>query len=225
MERWRLLVVTRPGYGARPPAPRADIEQDAREVAAILDAEGGGHVVGYSYGGSVALAAAARRPDLVRSLTVVEPPAFAVARGDPAVETLIPAARHAYEPERPLTTEEFLRRFMAALGQDLPEDLALPPEERKGVEAMRVEPAPWAISIPLDALAATPFPKLVVSGAWHPAFDAVANVLTERLGAERAVLPGNQHYILDLGEPFNAVLETFLHETDAGRDDSAVARN
>ena len=45
----------------------------------------------------------------------------------------------------------------------------------------------------LAELAAAPFPKLVLSGAHHPAFDAVCDVLEERLGAERAVLPGAGH--------------------------------
>ena len=52
------------------------------------------------------------------------------------------------------------------------------------------ERPPWEAEIPLDELAAAPFPKLVVSGAHNAAFDAVCDVLEERLGAERAVLPG-----------------------------------
>jgi hypothetical protein len=45
------------------------------------------------------------------------------------------------------------------------------------------------------ALAAESFPKLVISGAHHPAFDAICDVLEERIGAERAVLPGAGHSI------------------------------
>jgi hypothetical protein len=55
------------------------------------------------------------------------------------------------------------------------------------------ERPPWEAEIPLDALGAAPFPKLVVSGAHDPAFDAVCDVLETRLGAERAVLPGAGH--------------------------------
>jgi pimeloyl-ACP methyl ester carboxylesterase len=47
--------------------------------------------------------------------------------------------------------------------------------------------------IPLVALAT--FPVLVLSGAHHPAFDAVCDVLVERVGATRAVLPGAGHSI------------------------------
>jgi hypothetical protein len=47
--------------------------------------------------------------------------------------------------------------------------------------------------IPLDELAATPFPKLVISGGHSAAFDAVCDGLEERLPAQRAVLPGAGH--------------------------------
>jgi hypothetical protein len=53
-----------------------------------------------------------------------------------------------------------------------------------------VERYPWRAEIPLDALAATTFPKLAVSGGHSPGFEAVCDVLAERLGALRAVLPG-----------------------------------
>lgn len=49
--------------------------------------------------------------------------------------------------------------------------------------------------IPLDQLAATTFPKLVVSGHHHPAFDAICDVLEARLRAERLVLEGYGHTV------------------------------
>ena len=55
---------------------------------------------------------------------------------------------------------------------------------------------PWEVVIPLDELAAAPFPKLVVSGAHDPAFDAVCDMLEQRFGAERAVLPGAGHSLM-----------------------------
>jgi hypothetical protein len=54
------------------------------------------------------------------------------------------------------------------------------------------------------------FPKLVVSGGHSPAFDAVCDVLEERLGAERAVLPGAGHSVQRLGTPFNERLTSFV---------------
>ena len=77
-----------------------------------------------------------------------------------------------------------------------------------------VERYPWTAEIPLDELAATPFPKLVVSGGHSAAFDAVCDVLEERLGAERAVLPGAGHAVQRLGEPFNDVLAHFVERAE-----------
>ena len=44
-------------------------------------------------------------------------------------------------------------------------------------------------------LAVRPNLKLVVTGGHNPVFDAVADVLEQRLGAQRAVVPGAGHSI------------------------------
>jgi hypothetical protein len=78
-----------------------------------------------------------------------------------------------------------------------------------------VERGPWEAQPPLDELRAAPFPKLVVSGASNPAFDAVCDVLEDRLDAERADLPGMGHFPQLLGQPFNDVLREFLDRASA----------
>src|ERR687891_2204690 len=82
-DRFELVVVERPGSPPNPPVERVDFEVDAGFVAERL--EPGDHVVGHSYGGIVSLLAAARRPEAVGSLTVIEPPATRVAADHPAV--------------------------------------------------------------------------------------------------------------------------------------------
>lgn len=93
-----------------------------------------------------------------------EPPAFGLALDDPAVATY--AARlapvHATAPD--LSPEEFLRRFVAALGEELPADFTLESIHRKGVEATRLSPEPATAPIAVESLAASWFPKLVASG-------------------------------------------------------------
>jgi pimeloyl-ACP methyl ester carboxylesterase len=209
-DRYQLLLLTRPGYGTRPIIRRTDVEQDVGEVLSVLTTLGGAHLVGYSYGGCIALLAAAREPQKVLSLTVVEPPAFAVARGDRLVEERIRGLELAYDEVDRSAPEVFLRRFMAALGQELPDPLNLPPGDLKGIEAMQAEPAPWRIEIPLAQVEAAKFPRLVVSGNWDAAFEVVADVLTHRLSAQRVVCSGMGHYILDLGHHFNQQLDTFI---------------
>ncbi|MDF1791688.1 MAG: alpha/beta hydrolase [Thalassobaculaceae bacterium] len=82
------------GYGAssvrRNPVPLA-LSHEAAIVTAIAREIGGPvHLVGHSYGGAVALAAAQRRPDLVRSLVLIEPVSFHLLRdGDSRDDTLL----------------------------------------------------------------------------------------------------------------------------------------
>jgi pimeloyl-ACP methyl ester carboxylesterase len=56
----------------------------AAGIAELL--EDGDHLVGWSYGGVVAMLAATRRPDVLGSLAVLDPPAFGIVRGDAVVE-------------------------------------------------------------------------------------------------------------------------------------------
>ena len=82
-ERFELVVLDRPGFPPNPPVERVDFEKDADLVSRLL--RHGDHVVGHSYGGVISLLAAAARPDLPASLTVIEPPATSVALDDPDV--------------------------------------------------------------------------------------------------------------------------------------------
>jgi pimeloyl-ACP methyl ester carboxylesterase len=90
----------------------------------------------------------------------------------------------------------------------------LSPALLQGARTLMVERYPWTAEIPLDELAATPFPKLVVSGAHSEPFDVVSDVLETRLGAERAVLPGAGHAVQLLGEPFNELLADFVERAE-----------
>jgi pimeloyl-ACP methyl ester carboxylesterase len=66
-----------PGHGQSGPAPDRDYSQRAltRTVIGYLETSGRGpvHLVGNSMGGAIALSVASRRPDLVRTLSLVSP--------------------------------------------------------------------------------------------------------------------------------------------------------
>ena len=207
-ERYRLIIPTRRGYGERPVVMQTDIEGDVSDLLSLVGE--GAHLVGFSYGGIVALTAAARRPDQVRSLTVIEPPALGIARGHPAADLAIETLSRFEPPPPGLTPEEFWRRFRGMMGLPVPAQVMLSPLERKAVEAHMAEAPPFTLSLPLEALAATSFPKLVVSGDWSAAMDAVIEVITARVPAERFVLKGWYHNVHRAGEPFNQRLEAFL---------------
>jgi pimeloyl-ACP methyl ester carboxylesterase len=170
-ERWRLRIPDRPGFGRSPDVPRVDFERDAKLIAGLL--EDGEHLVGHSYGGLVSLLAAARRPAAVRSLTVIEPPAFSVARGEPEVDAYI-ARFEDYIRNSPREPVSMLRGFFELTGVPAEPLDPLPQELQRGVDLLlRGERLPAEAEIPLDVLARAPFPKLVVSGGEHPVFERV----------------------------------------------------
>ncbi|HEX7291006.1 MAG TPA: alpha/beta hydrolase [Conexibacter sp.] len=209
-ERWELTIVERAGYGrSRHVHDGEDPEVDAPLVAELLD--GGAHLVGQSSGAVVAMLAAAQRPEAVRSLTLSEPPAFQLAPDSPA------AQRMQHDLERLVEQTDAddataLRRFVAIVGSNAQVGDDPPQPLIDGVRALRAygEGRPWTLELPLAALAAAPFPKLVISGDHNPAFEAVCDALAERLGAERAHVTGAKHTTPHAGAAFNERLETFL---------------
>jgi pimeloyl-ACP methyl ester carboxylesterase len=211
-ERWDLVVLTRPGFPPGPPVERVDFEEHAELVAGELGNRA--HLVGHSYGGVIALLAAARRPEAVQSLTVIEPPATRVAAGHPAADAFGRAGAEWWRDGPRDDPEAFLRGFLAHVGSGFDPPSPLPPALEQGARTLVVERGPWEADIPLDELAAAPFPTLVVSGAHHAGFDAICDVLEERLGAERVVLPGAGHNPQRV-PGFNEALEDFLYRVSS----------
>jgi pimeloyl-ACP methyl ester carboxylesterase len=213
----RLLLIDRRGFGASPPNGRVDFERDADDVAELLGE--GAHLVGHSYGGVVSLLAAARRPGAVRSVALIEPPAFGVARGDTAVEQLIrnvaAAARSTDDPA------EYRALFLQGFGFPAG-PVALEGADLDAARASMTERPPWEAEIPLEELSGAGLRVLLVQGDWCPApdsaralagaaFRGVCEVLDERLGAERAVFP-SAHSPQRLGSVFNNRLRSFWEQ-------------
>ncbi len=210
-ERWSLFVIDRRGYFPNPPADREDFEVDAGDVAELLG--DGMHLVGHSYGGVVSLLAAAKRPEAVRSLTVIEPPAFGVAGNDPDVRSFDAGVREFWE-HGPRDPEVFLRQFLELAGSTASLPSPLPPPLLQNAKLLMVERHPGDAVIPLDELRRAAFPKLVVSGAHSLIFDKVCDALEMGLGAERAVISGAGHSVQRTGTPFNERLEAFLRAAE-----------
>ena len=206
-DRWQLVVVDRAGYGDSPPRGSGGPEADADDVAPLLGERA--HLVGHSYGGLVAMLAAARRPHAVASLAMIEPAAFQLARGDPDVDRAT-SAFDDFFASAPSEPDAFLRGFMRLVGNTPPLPDPLPERLEQAARAMMADPGTGGVRVPVDELARAPFPKLVFSGDHSPAFERVCDVLEQRLGAERAVIPGAGHAVQLNGKPFNDRLAAFL---------------
>jgi pimeloyl-ACP methyl ester carboxylesterase len=209
-ERFEIVAPNRRGFPPGPEVEHVDFEDEAVWLERFV--EPGTHLVGHSYGGVIALLAAARHPERLHSLAVIEPPAFGVARGVPAVDEFM-AQIEEHWTSGPRDPGEFLRGFLSLVGSSTPPG-NFTPELLQGARTLMVERPPSEAVIPLEELAQAPFPKLVVSGAHGAAFEAVCDVLEKGLGAERAVLPGAGHSVQRLGAPFNELLAAFVERAE-----------
>lgn len=196
-EHRRILVPDRRGFGESPDTDRSDYEVDANDVVGLMDRPT--HLVGHSYGGVVALLAAARHPEHVRSLALIEPSALAVAADHPAVAEALEANRRHVAASRSMTEADYLRLVFGDEPIPEPREFAL----RGARTALRERPC-WEADVPLDPLKARPYPKLVIAGAWDTAdpdyrsrtgaaLMATAEIVAHRIGGRLHHVPGADH--------------------------------
>jgi hypothetical protein len=153
--------------------------------------------------------AAALAPEKVWSLTVIEPPAMPNAAGRPEADKLIEGLRTHWERAGDADLETFVGGFLRTLSVSMELPSPLPPPFAEAVRNLKTE-RPWETGVPLEELAATPFPKLVVTGGGTPGFEDVGDVLAEKLPAKRVLFDGSPHAVQRIGERFNAELLEFL---------------
>jgi pimeloyl-ACP methyl ester carboxylesterase len=206
-DRWTLVILDRRGFGESPPADGEDFEVDARDIAEALG--DGAHLVAHSYGGVGALLAASAYPQAVHSLTLVEPMAYSVALHHEHVRRSVDQVA-AYFAGNPAGPREFLGGFFQLMGVQAQLPDPLPPALDATTRLLMRCRYPWTAAFPLDDLAKAGFSSLVVSGAHSPVFESICDVLSARLGAERAVISGAGHSVPRTGTPFNEKLESFL---------------
>ena len=225
----RLLVVRhdRRGHGRsdRPPGARTR-RQDEDDLAGLIGAldRGPAHVVGNSFGASVALGLARRRPELFRSVCVHEPPLLGAAAHDARLRPLLDEVRGrigaVVAQLRAGDHESGARRFVDEIALGPGAWQALPNEVRLLVVANApgflgdVEDPGWA-DLPFDRPSDPGCPLLVTWGSESPAWlREVASLVSERNpGARGQVLAGCGH-LPHLTHPpqYAAAVGTFIEE-------------
>jgi pimeloyl-ACP methyl ester carboxylesterase len=202
-QRFRVVSYDRCGHtdseDRTEPATRRDDEDDLAALIETLNLAPA-NVVANSFGASIALALAGRRPDLFRSLSAHEPPLLSLASDDPVVaqvgEAVGPVLAQIERGESEAAAKDFIENI--AVGPGAWEMMS--PEERArtvanaGTFAGEQRDPEWA-AIDLDALDAVSFPILLTQGDQSPPFFSkiIARLAGAVGSAEVITLPGAGH--------------------------------
>jgi pimeloyl-ACP methyl ester carboxylesterase len=189
---------------------RQDFEVDAADVAALLASRP--HVIAHSYGVLGALSAASRRPDHVRSLTLIEPPLYHVVPGDPEIERL-ERIGDAVLTQGLDVDPGILREFLRIAGAPGIDDGPLPEAVADGVRRAHGGRLPGEARPQLDALREVGISSLVASGDHSTGIERICDALAAALDAERLVAPGAGHFVV-AAPGFAEELERFLLASD-----------
>jgi len=214
----QLIVPDRPGHGRSPDPGRPDDAAFDGALVAQLLGKDGAHLVGHSFGGAVALDAAARDPSKVRSLTLIEPAMAALAAGKPPVLRFILGMVRTLVFSR--TPEARIRKFIQLV--NIPQEVrgGSSQEElhRMGEAIKRLRlPSKSTLLQQLQAVRQAGVPLLVVSAGWSKAFDIVCDTVAELGGGRRLDVAAPHHFPQLVSDEFNDALDAFMRESDAGR--------
>lgn len=211
---WTVITPDRPGHGLSPAPDRGDdANLDGVWVAELLGE--GGHLVGHSFGGAVALAAAAQRPEAVRTLTLIEPALQKVATDLSVVRKfiarLVLTAMLSFPPAtRMKRIAKFLGIPDSIRGGTSQEELA---RMGRGFKRLKL-PARDEITAQLAIVREHKIPLLVVTGGWNAAFDAVASRVAELGGGRHVVIRSPHHFPQNVSDEFNGLLDATMRAAE-----------
>ncbi|WP_293882052.1 alpha/beta hydrolase [Sphingomonas sp.] len=211
---WQVIVPDRPGHGqSSDPGRPDDAEADAIWVAEML--QDGAHLVGHSFGGAVALAAAARRPDAVKSLTIIEPAMQKLAGDDPEVRKFVISLIRALLLT--LSDAKRVQRFARVVNIPSFIDGDRPYDEMKAmgraIRKLKI-PAKADVARELAVVKQAKIPLMLVSGGWSPAFDVVSRRVAEAGGGFHQIITSPHHFPQSVSEEFNDRLDAFMRAAD-----------
>lgn len=172
------LFLKRTGFDAVAPPAATDFAADAKIV---IDALGrGGHVVAHAQGAVAAMMAAVQRPDLVRSLILIEPLLPSLTAELPATAAYSRRVQELFARSEVLGDAEFLMEFNTLLA--ITTAGTAEPVIRRAARARLQLPSAEAPLLIVPGV-----PTLVLTGGWEPLYEEVADYL-ESTGAKHVVL-------------------------------------
>ncbi len=211
---YEILVPDRPGHGLSPAPNRPDdAEADGKWVAELLG--DGAHLVGHSFGGCVALAAASGRPSAVKSLTLIEPgmQALAIDR----LPVLLFVLRMLVTLRLSFSAEQRIRRFSKLM--HIPESMGGAADDHeeydamgRAISALKV-PTKTILQRQLSQLSQSNIPLLVVTGGWSEGVDVTADVVAKLGNGNHVTISSPHHFPQIISDAFNDLLVQFMRET------------
>jgi pimeloyl-ACP methyl ester carboxylesterase len=176
------LYVRRHGFSATEEPLPTDHGRDQTIIAEALG--GGGHLVAHSQGAVPAMMLAVERPDLVRSLTLVEPACLSLTADLPATAAHIARMAPLFAGRAAMSDDDFLRAFVRRVS-DADARMPATPDARRDTARLRLQSPPW--EAPLSIVPGVP--TLVLTGGWEPLYEEVAEYLAAT-GAVHRISPG-----------------------------------
>ncbi len=178
------LFLRRHGFDALADPVESDVAADVAIVINALADSGGGHIVAHEQGAISSMLAAIERPELVHSLTLVEPACLSLTAELPATGSHRALMEPLFDARKQLNDadyqREYFRRAFSAETGGL--DTA---EARRSARRLRLQAPPW--EAPLQIVPGVP--TLVLTGGWEPLYEEIAGYLQET-GALRRVAAG-----------------------------------
>jgi pimeloyl-ACP methyl ester carboxylesterase len=201
-----VVAYDRRGHGQSQRGDQGSRRDQEDDLAALIEALGcePAHVVGTSFGASIAIGLAARRPELVRSVIAHEPPLMSVVASNPEVQALLGAVQATIES----VVARLARGDIEAAARQFVEEVALGPgaweQLPEALRATMIDSAPafvaeqgdptWA-SVDLAALTHVECPVLLTQGDQSPPWflEIVAKLAEEMEQAEVLTYWGAGH--------------------------------
>ena len=202
------LFLRRHGYDPVAEPVESSFAEDTAIVLRSLADDGrgaaGGHIVAHAQGAIAAMMAAVERPDLVYSLTLVEPACLSLTAELPATAAHIRLMQPLFDVRRQLSDEDFQREFVRRVyATDLQQPATA--EEKRSARRLRLQAPSW--EAPLHIVPGVP--TLVLTGGWEPLYEEIARYLRETGALHRTAAGGHRPHDSPEGD---RIIRSFINE-------------